>query len=170
MPRIADTTRCALTVDAERVTLQEVTAKTVRAVCTLEVAPAQRGFVAPNAFSIAQAYFEPAAWFRAICADSEIVGFAMLYDPTRAVDAAETRVCLLWRFMIAAAHQGRGFGSAAIRLLIEHARTLEGVDTFALSYVPGEGSPRDFYARFGFRDTGEVDEDELVMKLSLRRG
>ena len=71
------------TVVASVVTLREITAETVRAVCKLEVAPAQRALVAPNAFSIAQAGFEPAAWFRAISAGDLIVGFTMLYDPTR---------------------------------------------------------------------------------------
>jgi hypothetical protein len=49
----------------------------------------------------------------------------------------------------------------------EHVRTLAGVRTFAPSYVPGDGSPRDFYTRFGFRETGEVDDGELVMTLPL---
>lgn len=50
------------------VSLHEITADTVRAVCALEVSPEQRGFVAPNAVSIAEAHFEPRAWFRAIYA------------------------------------------------------------------------------------------------------
>lgn len=40
------------------VMLREVTADTVRAVCTLKVAPDQVWFVAPNAVSIAEAYFD----------------------------------------------------------------------------------------------------------------
>ncbi len=56
---------------ARAVSLREVTADTVRAICKLEVAPAQRGLVAPNAVSIAQAHFEPAAWFRGIYAGDE---------------------------------------------------------------------------------------------------
>jgi diamine N-acetyltransferase len=163
-----NTIRCVRTVVASVVTLREITAETVRAVCNLEVAPAQRALVAPNAFSIAQAHFEPAAWFRAICAGDAVVGFAMLYDPTRTATPDDPRVCFLWRFMIDARHQRRGYGAAAMRLLIDHVRSLAGVQAFALSYVPGEGSPRDFYARFGFRDTGEVDDGELVMRLPLQ--
>ena len=53
------------------VTLREVTADTVRAVCELAVGPDQDGLVAPNSVSIAQAYFEPKAWFRAIYAGEE---------------------------------------------------------------------------------------------------
>ena len=149
------------------VTLREITAETVRAICALRVTPGQEALVAPNAVSIAQAYFEPAAWFRAIHANDEPVGFAMLYDPNRAVAPADPDVCHLWRFMIAAPFQHRGHGGAALAQLIDHARALPFVKTFRLSYVPADSSPRDFYVRFGFRETGEMDEDEVVMDLAL---
>ena len=57
------------------VSLREVTADTVRMICRLDVSEEQKHFVAPNAVSIAQAYFEPKAWFRAIYADETPVGF-----------------------------------------------------------------------------------------------
>lgn len=149
------------------VTLREINADTVRTICALRVAPAQERLVAHNAVSIAQAHFEPAAWFRAIYAEDEPVGFAMLYDPTRATAPERPDTCDLWRFMIAEQHQHRGYGGAALAQLIDHARTLAGVSKFSLSFVPADGGPRDFYARFGFRETGEVDEGEAVMDLAL---
>jgi diamine N-acetyltransferase len=152
---------------ARAVSLREVTADTVRAICKLEVAPAQRGLVAPNAVSIAQAHFEPAAWFRGIYAGDEPVGFAMLYDPTRTPAPEDRATCHLWRFMIDARYQRCGYGAAALAQLIAHVRGLDGVQSFALSYVPAAGSPRDFYARFGFVESGEMDEDEIVMRLAL---
>jgi diamine N-acetyltransferase len=51
------------------ISLREVTAETAREIMRLEVNDAQKHFVAPNSVSIAQAYFEPKAWFRAIYAD-----------------------------------------------------------------------------------------------------
>ncbi|HEV8191115.1 MAG TPA: GNAT family N-acetyltransferase, partial [Ktedonobacterales bacterium] len=99
------------------VTLREVTKDTVGDVCHLQVAEEQREYVADNAFSIAQAYFEPKAWFRAIYADEMPIGFVMLFD---APDAPEY---FLWRLMIDAAHQGKGFGQRAIALLVEYVRT-----------------------------------------------
>jgi diamine N-acetyltransferase len=149
------------------VTLREINVDTVRAICALHVTATQEALVAPNAVSIAQAYFEPAAWFRAIYADSEPVGFAMLYDPTRAVAPERVDTCHLWRFMIAAPFQRRRYGGAALARLIEHVRDLPGVTRFQLSFVPVNGGARDFYARWGFRETGEVDEGEVVMELVL---
>ena len=59
------------------VSLLEVTADTVRAICALQTTEEQKRFVAPNALSIAQAYFEPTASFRAIYAGETPVGFLM---------------------------------------------------------------------------------------------
>jgi diamine N-acetyltransferase len=143
------------------VTLREVTAETVRAICRLEVTPEQRGFVAPNAVSIAQAYFEPRAWFRAVYADDTPVGFVMLHDDPEAPEY------YLWRFMIAAEHQGRGYGREALDRVVEYVRSRPGATTLLSSYVPGEGSPGEFYRRYGFAETGEVDGDELVIRLEL---
>jgi diamine N-acetyltransferase len=153
--------RCA------EVTLREIDADTVRAICALRVAPTQERLVAPNAVSIAEAYFEPAAWFRAIYADDTPVGFAMLYDPTRAKVPEHPDTCHLWRFMISAEHQHHGYGGAALAQLIDQARGIAQVKKFVLSFVPDGAGPRDFYARYGFRETGEVDDGEVVMELLL---
>lgn len=51
------------------VTLREVTQETLMPVLRLKVKPGQEQFVADNATSIAEAHFEPTAWFRAIYAD-----------------------------------------------------------------------------------------------------
>jgi diamine N-acetyltransferase len=143
------------------VSLREVTAETVRAVCRLEVRPEQRGFVAPNAVSIAQAYFEPRAWFRAVYADDTPVGFVMLHDDPEAPEY------YLWRFMIAAEHQGKGYGREALDLVVDYVRSRPRATVLLSSYVPGDEGPGEFYRRYGFTETGEVDEDELVIQLEL---
>jgi diamine N-acetyltransferase len=146
---------------SSEVTLREVTAATVRSICDLDVAPNQKSFVAPNSVSIAQAHFEPNAWFRAIYAGDEPVGFVML-------EANEDKVeYFLWRLMIASGHQRKGYGQRAVQLLIEHVRTLPGATTLLTSYVPGEAGPQKFYESLGFEATGEVDDGEIVCGRSL---
>lgn len=154
------------------VTLREITKDTVRTVSCLDVRPGQEGLVAPNSFSIAQAYFHPEAWFRAIYADDTPVGFAMLEDWTQVSDREGERYqgapyVSLWRFMIDQRFQKYGFGAQALTLLIAHVRTRPGVKTMLLSFVPKENNPEGFYARFGFARTGEEDEGELLMSLAL---
>lgn len=145
------------------VTLREVTAETVRAVCALKVAPEQEQFVAPNAVSIAEAYFAPYAWFRAIYADETPVGFVMLALRPNDPDAPY----YLWRYMIDARYQGHGYGAAAMRQVIDFVRTQPNATTLFLSYVRAPGGPQTFYQRLGFVDTGEIDDGEYVMRLDL---
>lgn len=143
------------------VSLREVTAETVRAICYLEVSEAQKHFVAPNAHSIAQAYFEPKAWFRAIYADETPVGFVMLYDD------AQVPEYFLWRYMIDARYQNLGFGRQALDLVIVHVRTLPGAKELKLSCHPGEDGPEKFYRKVGFSLTGEWMGNEEVMRIDL---
>lgn len=144
------------------VSLREITKETVNSVLNLSVTKEQEQFVASNAVSIAEAYFSTAAWFRAIYADETPVGFLMLSDQP---DKGEY---FLWRFMVDAQHQGKGYGRRALELLIEHVKTRPNAKELFLSHVPGPGSPEGFYHRLGFEHTGEQAGEELVMKLTLQ--
>jgi diamine N-acetyltransferase len=143
------------------VDLREVSGETVREICALQVAPDQRGFVAPNAVSFAEASYEPKAWYRAIYADGQPVGFAMLSIDTEAPEY------YLWRFMIDGAFQGRGYGRAALGLIVDHVRSLPEARELLVSWVPGDGSPEPFYLGLEFVPTGEVDGGEVVARLEL---
>lgn len=145
------------------VTLREVTKDNLGQILRLKVKPEQEQFVANNAISIAQAHFEEKAWFRAIFADETPVGFVMLYvDP-------ESSEYFLWRFMVDARYQGMYFGERAMKLLIDHVRSLPGATELMVSYVPGEGCPEPFYTGVGFVSTGEVDDGENIMILDLAK-
>ena len=141
------------------VSLREVTRETVRAIMKLDVSESQKSFVAPNSVSIAQAYFEPKAWFRAIYADETPVGFVMLFDDS------EKPTYYLWRYMVDSKFQGMGFGKKALELVIEYVKTRPDATELLLSYMPGEGAPNIFYEKLGFKDTGVKHGDELEMKL-----
>ncbi len=145
------------------VSLREITAETVVQICKLSdtLSPAHRKIVAPNGQSIAQAYFEPKAWFRAIYAAETPVGFLMLHDD------AEAQEYFLWRFMLAAPYQGLGFGRQAIALLLDYVRTRPGARELLVSCGEGEGSPEGFYTRLGFQRIGEMEGDEAVLRLPL---
>tara|TARA_R110000772_G_scaffold268667_1_gene397229 strand:- start:48223 stop:48645 length:423 start_codon:yes stop_codon:yes gene_type:complete len=133
----------------------------------LAVADDQNRFVAPNAWSLGQALFSPEAWYRAIYCEEEPVGFVMLSDQSRVVPVLEDPKVEVWRFMVDAKHQHKGIGRAAMRLIIEHVRRRGLFRELGISYVPGEGSPEQFYRSLGFRPTGEVEDGEIVMTLSL---
>ncbi len=145
-----------------KVTLRDVTKENLRTVLDLKVAHEQKKFVAPNAVSIAQAYFDrEIAWFRAIYADETPVGFVMLSD-----DASEQEY-FLWRLMVDARYQKFGFARRAMELLFDYVRTRPGAKEILCSCVPGEGSPQGFYEALGFILTGEIEGDEVVMRRKL---
>jgi hypothetical protein len=65
-------------------------------------------------------------------------------------------------------HQRRGYGTAALGLVVEYVRGRPGAAELVTSAVPGEGSPMSFYARSGFHPTGGMLDREYVFVLPLR--
>lgn len=144
------------------VTLREITNETLRPILKLDVKPEQKNYVAPNAVSIAEAYFNrDEAWFRGIYAGDEPVGFVMLSLLPHKADY------WIWRYMIDARYQGKGYGKAAIRHVIEFVRTQPGAKKLFLSHVKGNDATAAFYTSVGFRHTGEEEDGELVMAIDL---
>jgi diamine N-acetyltransferase len=148
--------------DETTISLREVTKENLRDILNLKVAPTQERFVASNAISIAQAYFDlDVAWFRAIYADGTPVGFVMLHD-----EPGE-RKYYLWRFMVDHRYQKCGYGARALSQVIEYVRQRPGAHELLTSVVPGEGSPGSFYEKLGFVYTGDIEDEERVMRRPL---
>ena len=146
-----------------KISLRAITGKNVISICELSVSERQRRFVAPNAVSIAQAYFSKSAWFRAIYLDDTPIGFVML---------AETPIRgrhFLWRFMIDANYQGKGYGAKALGLVINHVKRNPKAKALFLSIRRETGSAEGFYRTFGFEFNGKMEDDEHIMKLDLNR-
>ena len=142
-----------------QVSLREITKETVRTICDLKVSPEQNRFVAPVSVSIAQAYFEPKAWFRAIYADETPVGFVMVYRDT------DEPVYYLWRFLVDQKYQGMEFGKQAMLLVIDKVRNWPNAEELLVSYVPDQDGPGEFYQKLGFEPTGEMEGIEEVASL-----
>jgi diamine N-acetyltransferase len=143
------------------ITLKEITSETVRIICSLSVRDDQKKFIAPNAISIAQAYFSKHAWFRAIYADDTPIGFLMLEDQP------EIPEYYLWRFMIDRRYQGFKFGSRAMNLLIEHVKNRPNATELITSVLQEKGGPQGFYEKLGFELTGEYEEGEAILQLKF---
>lgn len=147
------------------VELREVTRDTLRAICKLDAGDGGQQ-VAPNAVSIAEAYFYPEAWFRAIYDGDEPVGFVMLYDHTLGTEPEEPEY-FLWRLMVDQRFQGRGLGHAAVARLVEHVRTRPGAQRLLVSHVKEADKLARFYGSLGFVYTGREEGGELEMELKL---
>ena len=143
------------------VSLRKVDSANVRAVCELELAPGQRPYGAPAAYTLAEGQHDARAWVRAIYAGDELVGLLALILDT------EASSYWLARMLIGAQHQHRGFGRAAIARAIDHVRSLPGASELGTSCVPGPATPKGFYLRLGFRPTGEMEHGEEMLTLRL---
>lgn len=152
------------------VTLREITAQTVREVTALSVGAGQTQFVAANAESLAEALFKKEAWYRAIYAGDCLVGFVMLFDEALRSPPPTTPRVALWRLMIDERYQGRGYGRAALVLIIDFLRDSRQYSSLQVSYFSGEGCPEPFYRRLGFEHTGRVVDGEVIMELPLSAG
>lgn len=145
------------------VELREITRETVRAVCALTVADDQRGFVAENAVSIAQAHYEPGSLLRAIHVGGDPAGLLLT------IERPEEGTLYLWRLMIDAQRQRRGVGRSAMELLLDRWRLL-GVEEGLLCVVEENATAIAFYTALGFRLTEEWIEGERVMRVPLAGG
>ncbi|TFH06123.1 MAG: N-acetyltransferase [Spirochaetales bacterium] len=132
----------------------------------LSVEESQRKFVAPNVVSVAQAHFEPGAWYRGIVSPEGVpVGFLMVYDPSRAIipdDEFPEDGVYIWRLMIVANEQHHGYGGKAIARARDFA-VHRGFSRLYVSGVDGPGGPLPFYEKHGFTRTGRVVEGEIEL-------
>jgi N-acetyltransferase len=149
-----------------------VNAENLLPVLRLNAGAVGERMVASNGVSLAQAAYSKNAVPRAVYAGEVAVGFLMLYDPTldpalAAKDEAKTDAVDVWRLMIDFKQQGRGYGEKTMHEAWRYALTRPGIARVRLSYVPEEGNPSPFYKQLGYIGTGEKDDDEIVMEISI---
>jgi diamine N-acetyltransferase len=145
------------------ITFRPVTRENFSAVIELTVTPEQVEFVSPNLYSLAETYVERTWTPLAIYAGDQLVGFAMFGRDD------ETRQWWIMRYLFDTRHQGRGYGTAALPLLIDLIVERHGCNELFLGYDPSNEVAKRLYARMGFVPTGEMLEGEIVARLDLTR-
>jgi diamine N-acetyltransferase len=142
------------------IALAPVTRDNYRAVCKLATEPGDEKFVAPNAFSLAQAAYEPGCEPFAVMAGGELVGFVMCdRDPK----TGDQWIC---RLMIAAGKRRHGHGRAAMEAVVARYRA-QGLEGIYVSFEPENRLAQSLYIALGFVDTGKVEDGELVYYLKF---
>jgi diamine N-acetyltransferase len=158
-----------MAISALNVSLREITSANRTAVEALAVTAVQAEYVAGVAESLVEAAETPDAcpWYRAVYLDDDPVGFIMISDGITVVHPDYLGPYYLWRLLIDQRYQGRGYGSAALGLVVEYVRTRPDARVLITSAGQGSASPIGFYLRQGFRATGQVHQGELVLELDL---
>lgn len=137
------------------------------AVELLEVSEHQKQYIAANRSSLETAareeHREVARPF-AICADNQPIGFAMFAFDLASEDPDDRY--WLWRFMIDKGFQRKGYGSAALEAVIEYFRQ-QGANHILLSTKDTNTTALSLYHKYQFAETGEMNDDEIVLRLTL---
>ena len=134
----------------------------------LDVRDDQRGLVASVAQSYSDALFPPEdpngpplVWIRGVLRNSQPAGFVMCADQTE-----QQKDPWLWRLLVDKSHQGFGVGTFALNAVLQRYREL-GMQRLLTAWHPGEGNAGDFYKSFGFKETGEKIDEEIVAEFKL---
>lgn len=141
------------------VRLTEVTADNWYQVAKLKFADSQKGFVALNSFSLAQAHYMPHCMPLAVYDDDTLVGFCMYgLDP-------EDGQYWIMRLMVDEKFQSRGYGRKAMELVLGIIRKDACRHAVYLSSEPENAWGKALYESLGFIPDGRVIDGEIVYKL-----
>ena len=112
----------------------------------------------------------PHPWAVLDSSSGRVVGFVMISDNIpQPMDEDLVGPYFLWKLLIDFSFQGQGYGAATLDAVRDYLRTRPGADVLYTSCADGPGSPRGFYLRYGFTDTGRVMWGENVLSLDLDR-
>lgn len=130
----------------------------------LKLGYGQDKFVSHPIRSLAQAYvyYNQCTPF-AICDDTIIVGYVMvIYD-------YDEETYNIWHMMIDEKHQGKGYGTESVKLCINYIKSKPFGESNDIVLTCNMNNSRaiHIYEKLGFKDTGERDDEEIVMKLVI---
>jgi len=145
-----------------QIELREITMENFREVIRLEVAEDQKGFVASNMYSLAEAKADGVSNPLAIYSGEELVGFIM-YCMDR-----KSGTGYVDRLMVAEGQQGKGYGRAAMLMVIERLKNTPGCRHIQTSFEPTNAVADGLYHALGFRRNGDVVDGETVVILDLQ--
>lgn len=143
------------------ITLREIDKTNWMDVLRLKLPAGQERFVASNVFSLAEAKIFPSMAPLAIYAGDVLVGFTMYGR-----DADDNNVWI-YRLMIGDGYQRKGYGRAAMGMVIERLRSEPDCPFIKISWDHGNTAAETLYESLGFHKTGEIKHDEIVAQLDL---
>ena len=147
-----------------KITLRKIGEENFLDAFHLSLAPGQEEFVSHPIRSLAQAYvyYHQCTPFGIYHGDT-MVGYVMvIYD----YDLEEYDI---WHMMIDEAHQGHGYGKAAMERVLEYIATKPFGASGRVALTCNRANPNalGLYKSLGFWETGNEDEDEVELALQL---
>ncbi len=144
-----------------QISLKPITRDNFDDVSELKIHDHQRDYVSSNLYSIAQASLYKASRTRAIYLNERPIGFIMYCTPEEGDE--EPGDYGIWRFMIDASEQGKGYGFESFKLALSEICDLGDVKRIIVAYKAENLVAKRFYERFGFQEIGlDGDSGEVI--------
>ena len=118
-------------------------------------------FVASNALSIVQSVYENGWVIKAIEHEGELIGFTMFGW------SEEEEFYELCRIMIDYHYQNKGYGTQAIKMILDEMKSRFGCKEVYLSTDPENIVGKHVYEKVGFRSENKMIDDEELFKIVL---
>ena len=146
------------------ISFREITEENFDTVIAME-RPEGENFVCSNAKSLAQCYLYRDAgdvFPYAIYWDETPVGFLLLEEDM------DENTLILWRIMFPPEYEGKGYGTAAVRLVMEQAKTSGKYDVLLLDCDDRNVIARHIYEKLGFTPTGRQEDGSTEYHYPLK--
>ncbi|GAA3930897.1 GNAT family N-acetyltransferase [Litoribacillus peritrichatus] len=128
----------------------------------LEITKEQENYVALNSESIAASKFYDDYVNRGVYLGDEAVGFVQYY-PNH--EEGKPNEMFIDQLMIDVNHQGKGYGTKAIELVLHEIKQREDARSISICYVEGHDVMKRFFERFDFKVVDQDEFDETIMEL-----
>ncbi|OUL56499.1 GNAT family N-acetyltransferase [Pseudoalteromonas ulvae] len=144
------------------VNLQEITKDNWVDMIDLEITKEQEKYVALPAEAIAASKFYDYYVNRGVYLGDKPIGFIQYYPN---FDDEKPNEIFIDQLLIDVSLQGQGYGSKAIKLVLDEIKQLDGFNSVSICYVEGHDVMKKFFEQFSFKVVEQDEFDETIMEL-----
>ena len=128
----------------------------------LEITKAQEDYVALPSEAIAASKFYDYYVNRGVYLGDKPIGFIQYYPN---YDDDKPNEIFIDQLLIDVNSQGQGYGTAAVKLVLDEIKQLPGFNAISICYVEGHDVMKRFFERFNFKVVEQDEFDETIMEL-----
>ena len=143
------------------ITLKEINMDNFEAIINLPLSEEDKKMVAPNIYSLAEAYADQVSIAKGIYNNDDLVGFVM-FDYNE-----KEKKGYISRIMITTNQQGNRYGTSALKLVIDELLKNKDLKTIQISYHPNNQRARNSYRKVGFVETNEYVHNEIIALIKV---
>ena len=144
------------------VNLQEITKDNWVDMIDLKITKEQEKYVALPAEAIAASKFYDYYVNRGVYLGDKPIGFIQYYPN---FDDEKPNEIFIDQLLIDVSLQGQGYGSKAIKLVLDEIKQLDGFNSVSICYVEGHDVMKKFFEQFSFKVVEQDEFDETIMEL-----